>query len=100
VTYTPQQLAAALEAAARYGYQPPPLVYSSLLPYRPPVPRKPASTEIVSTAVPMPPTVPVAAPEADLVAPSPTKSEIVPVWQALLDVSVWRSRGGSGRLPR
>jgi hypothetical protein len=36
-----QQLAEALAAAARYGYRPPPLVYSSLRPYRPPVPPKP-----------------------------------------------------------
>ena len=34
VTYSPQQLAEALAAAARYGYWPPPMVYSSLRPYR------------------------------------------------------------------
>ena len=52
MSYTSEQLAAALEAAARCNYRPPPMLYSSLRPYRPPVPRKPATTpttEIVRT---------------------------------------------------
>ena len=44
------QLTEALATAARYGYRPPPLVYSSLRPYRPPVPPKPPTTEVGARA--------------------------------------------------
>jgi hypothetical protein len=96
VTYTSEQLAAALEAAARYGYRPPPLVYSSLRPYKPPVPRKPRTlptTEIVPEALTGPPVAPATKFEVDV--SSSARSVLPPdepVWQALLDVSVWRSR--------
>jgi hypothetical protein len=63
------------------------MLYSSLLPYTPPKPPQPASTEIVRTEPYEPPVAVAAAPEAPA-----TKFEVGPVWQALLDVSVWRSR--------
>ena len=55
MTYTSEQLADALAAAARYGYRPPPLVYSSLRPYRPPKPPRlsaPVSRDIVADPIP------------------------------------------------
>jgi hypothetical protein len=98
VSPSPEQLAEALAAAARYAYRPPPLVYSSLRPYRPPVPSKPPTlptteTEIVPKGLSGPPV----ASEGSAVAVasvSANRREQTdgPVWQALLDVSVWRSR--------
>jgi hypothetical protein len=85
VTYTSEQLAEALAAAARYGYRPPPLVYSSLRPYRPPVPPKPASTEIVRT-----PAYEASAAVEDKEPPADLPE--VPVWLLRVDISVWRSR--------
>jgi hypothetical protein len=88
---SPEVLAAAIARAARDTYRPPPpWMYSSL---RPAAPSKPPTitTEIVrSIEDRQPPAAPVAAPAAARA--SNTRSEVEPVWQALVDVTVWRSR--------
>jgi hypothetical protein len=88
VAWTSEQLAEAIAAVHRYGYHPAPMLYSSLLPYRPPVARKPATTpttEIVRTPA-------YEAPVAPVEPATKFEAEPVPVLQALLDVTVWRSR--------
>jgi hypothetical protein len=95
VTYTVEQLAEAIAAAGRYGYRPPLWMFSSLRPYTPSKPPKPPtteSTEIVRTTSYEPPVASAAAPEPPAVPATKVEAEVVPVWQALVDVTVWRSR--------
>lgn len=100
MSLTPQQLAEAMAVAARDTYRPPPpWMYSTLRPVAPPKPLTPPTlptTEIVGTAVPTPPVaseVPAEVPAApDSTVAGATVAEVVPTWEALLDLRVWRSR--------
>jgi hypothetical protein len=101
VTHSPEVLAAAMAKVSRDAYWwPSPWMYSSLL--RASVPSKPPTTPTTDVGARAPTSVvglPVASevvarattlPEVG--ADRPTLPEVEPVWQALLDVRVWRSR--------
>jgi hypothetical protein len=89
VSLTAQQLADAMAVAARDTFRPPPpWAYSSFM--RSSAPSKPTTTpttEIVRTPA-------YEAPVASEVVldPAPEHTEVVPTWQALLDLRVWRTR--------
>jgi hypothetical protein len=98
-----QDLLDALMKAPRFGYRPPPhpLFVSHLLrasaPPPPPTTPTTATTEIVPkglTAAPAPvAAAPAAVEDKELEVVQPEVDLLqVPVWQALLDVRVWRSR--------
>lgn len=83
MTHSQQDVLNEIMRLSRFGYQPQPWMYSSLL--RPSKPSKPTTlptTEIVRTP----------AYEAPVAPEQPAEFEVVPVWQALLDVRVWRTR--------
>jgi hypothetical protein len=91
---TPTQLQQAMDASRPMPYtpwwaistlRPPP-------PVRPSEPPKPPPTEIVRTTSYQAPEAPAAVEDTSYLPSGQITSEVVPVWQALLDVSVWRSR--------
>ena len=96
MTLSPEVLAAAMQKVSRDIYwRPEPWMYSTLRASAPPQPRSLSDTDIVSTP---PRSAPVAA-DGHVVAPvGATLPEVAdapghqPTWQALLDVTVWRSR--------
>jgi hypothetical protein len=96
VSLSPEVLAAAMQKVARDSYWwPAPWMYSTLLPYRPPVaskPRREQTAEIVPKAA-------YEAPVTAEVAPAAVEryfplGEITsePVWQARADITIWRPR--------
>jgi hypothetical protein len=89
VTYPAEVLAAAMAEASRDTFRlPPPYMFgSSLRPSAPLEPPATSTTGIVRTPAHEAPVAVAAAPEAPA-----TKFDVGPVWQALLDVRVWRSR--------